>query len=645
MNSANATSKKRMRSGRTFRFKAFCDPWHPMHIKGSSFREKISSLLEFGCRAEMWNGLGIDCWSFHLEVPGGAPDHVSLFIVEEMVEASDSLRCQHCTTIGWGRHLVCRKRFHFVVLSKNGSGKSSESTCNLRQTSLMATLREPRSLSVRRELLHGIVHSNGFGHLLSVNGIETGSEILSGHEILDLWDRICKGLGVRKVSLADTARKRGMELRLLHVVAYGEPWFARWGYRFGRESFGVTLEIYQKSIEALRSLPLCLLIPHCGTASPELANIIAKYQDIAGYALVTLGQLFNFMMELKGRLPHDAFSAIDYQRITMEPACRWSSKRLEMAAHVIVDALKKANFKWVSRQEVRDAARAYVGDTGLLDFVLKSLGNHVVGNYIVRRMVNPVMKILEYRLELVSGGSPNNDSRSNLRKRPHITRAQVRKDLVLLYKCILLGQSLRASQGIFPAVRAILDVKHMLKCYLTEIPTDNAQTENNCVKLFCTVSVRHPGLEDIRPLIPYEELAFPRHVTIGEVKAIVEKTFKEIYLGLKTFVAESIVNVDFNDAALILESIQPGSHVVVNGFITEGDSVYFACEREHITDRIVKCACGSVEEDAERMVGCVFCNVWQHTRCVGIDDNKSVSPFFLCTDCENDIALLPSLSQ
>jgi hypothetical protein len=65
-----------------------------------------------------------------------------------------------------------------------------------------------------------------------------------------------------------------------------------------------------------------------------------------------------------------------------------------MATRVIVEALKRAEFRWVSRQDVRDAARAYIGDTGLLDFVLKSLGNHVVGNYLVRRCLNPVTKLV-----------------------------------------------------------------------------------------------------------------------------------------------------------------------------------------------------------------------------------------------------------
>lgn len=46
-------------------------------------------------------------------------------------------------------------------------------------------------------LLHGVVHGNGFGHLLRVNGREGGSRFLSGNHIMDFWDRLCSALGVR----------------------------------------------------------------------------------------------------------------------------------------------------------------------------------------------------------------------------------------------------------------------------------------------------------------------------------------------------------------------------------------------------------------------------------------------------------------
>lgn len=46
--------------------------------------------------------------------------------------------------------------------------------------------------------MHGVFHCNGFGHLLCINGLESGSN-LAGHHIMDFWDRLCTGLHARFV--------------------------------------------------------------------------------------------------------------------------------------------------------------------------------------------------------------------------------------------------------------------------------------------------------------------------------------------------------------------------------------------------------------------------------------------------------------
>ncbi|KAK2644606.1 hypothetical protein Ddye_019801 [Dipteronia dyeriana] len=44
----------------------------------------------------------------------------------------------------------------------------------------------------------------------------------------------------RNITVEDVSKMKCMDLRLLHGVAYGHPWFGRWGYRFSRGNFGVT---------------------------------------------------------------------------------------------------------------------------------------------------------------------------------------------------------------------------------------------------------------------------------------------------------------------------------------------------------------------------------------------------------------------
>lgn len=46
-------------------------------------------------------------------------------------------------------------------------------------------------------LLHGLIHCNGFGHLLCVNAHTEDSNYVSGSDIMDLWDRLCTTLRTR----------------------------------------------------------------------------------------------------------------------------------------------------------------------------------------------------------------------------------------------------------------------------------------------------------------------------------------------------------------------------------------------------------------------------------------------------------------
>lgn len=48
------------------------------------------------------------------------------------------------------------------------------------------------------------------------------------------------------------------------------------------------------------------------------------------------------------------------------------------------------------------------------------------------------------------------------------------------------------------------------------------------------------------------------------------------------------------------------------------------------------CRCGAKDDDGERMLACDGCGVWQHTRCVGIDDMCSVPVKFVCCKCGGD---------
>jgi len=157
-----------------------------------------------------------------------------------------------------------------------------------------------------------------------------------------------------------------------------------------------------------------------------------SYRDLSETQLITIRDLLRFSLTLKSQAPPQRKSAtaatvssssskslkrtalqnkpivkerpVKYKRFATVAAnfdSRWSVIRLEYAAkaNVIVNALKKKERKKFShsgmtRQEARDAARLHIGDTCLLDYVLKSMNNVIVGAYIVRRAVNPGLRIL-----------------------------------------------------------------------------------------------------------------------------------------------------------------------------------------------------------------------------------------------------------
>ncbi|GFP86559.1 phd finger protein male sterility 1 [Phtheirospermum japonicum] len=618
--------RKRKRGERVFKFKVFGERGYPAEFNGS-FQENVRALLEFG-HVESCGG-PMASWSFQLEVRRHPLMHLFLFVVEEPIELSFDLRCNHCHYIG----IDLAKLYEELGL-------------------LFIPYRVTRG---EGHSLHGVFHPNGFGHLLCINGSESGSD-LPGHQIMDFWDRLCSGLGARKVSLKDVAKKRGMDLRLLHTVAYGKPWFGHWDYVFGRGSYGVSLQTYQSAVKAIQSTPLSLIISHqlgYGTnCQNEVQIILPRYQILSSHSLITLGDLFHFMLKLKFRIPKES-SATDthYPRIMSDASCRWSPKRVETAIHVVVEALKRAEFQWVSRQQVRDIARAYVGDTGLLDFVLKSLGNHMVGKYFVRRCLNPVTKVLEYCLEDASRAFPKQEASSfslveaKPKPRNKVSWGQLMRDIFYMYKNILISdhQNVATSNnGVFAnihlASRVILDSKYLVKEYRGNLETYD---EANKWKIHCAVVLANDNnaekLGQEEKSTPYHCIVLRSNAMFDELRCEVEKTFRGMYFGLRDFAAESVRDYanPISGSDLVFKTVRPGSKIV------------FECNKQEGTNgglMVIDCLCGAKDDDGERLVTCDICQVWQHTRCVQIPENDEVPSIFICSSCEQDIMRFRSLS-
>lgn len=94
--------------------------------------------------------------------------------------------------LGWGTHTICNKKYHFVLPSKETMVAASSSSNSKSMLSL-------RLMELEGHILHGVFHSNGFGHLLCLNGLEMGNS-LPGYLLMDFWDRLCNALKARLAS-------------------------------------------------------------------------------------------------------------------------------------------------------------------------------------------------------------------------------------------------------------------------------------------------------------------------------------------------------------------------------------------------------------------------------------------------------------
>lgn len=469
-----------------------------------------------------------------------------------------------------------------------------------------------------------------------------------------------------------------MELRLLHGVAYGHPWFGRWGYKFCHGSFGVREHIYERALKILSSLELEKIIQDFSDMDQceELKKIIRYYRYLSETHLVTIKDLLRFMLTVKACFPAQRNSLLptassssssakpgeplkikplmkekslkyrQFATVVSHMDSRWPARRLEFAAEVIVNALKEKKEKdfkngGMARQDVRDAARLHIGDTGLLDYVLKSLNNVIVGNQVVCRSVNPTTRILEYTVHDFADGVKVSEPEKEILPLPLPSPApvpgiDVYSDVLYLYEHVLLGYP--ESGLVELATQAVLDAKHFVK----ECPFRDEKEQ--LLTIFCQIL---PNLTDMeielkRELPPSEIVVLPLNATVGELKQEAESALRDTYCITERFVVMEIKGMEeSDDRDVLLGAVHSGTEVGVRGTGIDLDT---PLKYQGGSDTwMVRCECGATDDDGERMVACDICEVWQHTRCCGMEDGDEVPRLFICSSCY--VSLVPPKTE
>ncbi|XP_074375999.1 PHD finger protein At2g01810-like [Apium graveolens] len=397
--------KSRKRKRRVWGFKSFGPGLN------GGFRENMKVFLSEFMEVEKYGACGLPVWSCLVGNESDFKGVFKFFVVEEMMAQHSSLPfCNHCKFIGWGHHFVSKRRYHIIIPSYDCLNKPLKGDF----------------LADRNHLLHGLVHCNGYGHLLSINTADDDDlNSLHGNDIMDFWDRLCTTLQIRKVSLNDYSRKKALDLRLLHGVAYGTTWFGKWGYKFGHGSFGVTEEKYDRALQFFSTLRLNKIISDFKNTvrGRKIEQLVKCYREVSEAPLVTISDLLQFVLSFVSKTPIERKAALalstrayhsDGKKIAKPVSlstfvslanidCRWPAKRIEYTVYVIVNLLNenRANVDGrssMTRQEVRAGARSCIGDTGLIDYVLKSISCVAVDDQIVSRCVNPLTKMYEFNI-------------------------------------------------------------------------------------------------------------------------------------------------------------------------------------------------------------------------------------------------------
>ncbi|XP_050375159.1 PHD finger protein MALE MEIOCYTE DEATH 1-like [Argentina anserina] len=275
-----------------FDFDSFGEPGNAIEPSGS-FRDNVRMFLEQYAELETDSVQGMPIWCTLLVIHDHRSLVLPLYTIEEKVDSdSDTPFCDQCHSAGWSNHDVSKIKYHMIIPHDGEWNKPLDDAVFHKTT----------------HLLHGTIHCNGFAHLLCINGLEGGSEHLCGRELMDLWDRICTNLQTRKISVEDVSKKRSMKLRLLHGVAYGNPWFGRWGYGICRGNFGGKEHICRRSLKIISSLDLGKIIQDFRDMeqyeeAEKLRQIVRDYRSSSETKLVTLQELLKFMLTAKPCFP------------------------------------------------------------------------------------------------------------------------------------------------------------------------------------------------------------------------------------------------------------------------------------------------------------------------------------------------------
>ncbi|KAK9161944.1 hypothetical protein Syun_002846 [Stephania yunnanensis] len=388
-------------------------------------------------------------------------------------------------------------------------------------------------------LLHGVVHMNGYGHLLRVNGKEGGSKFLSGCDIMNFWDRLCNTLGVRKISVMDISKKYGLDYRILHAVTNGHPWYGDWGFEFGAGSFALTLDAYKQAIDTLSNMQLSHFFEARGPRT-KLQDVINFYQSLSEYKLSTLKDLFVFLMKLipvAHKSSNFGICKLDSSSLAI---CPWTRNDIERVEQSIIKVLLAVGSScWVSWRALKGTLHK-VASAELIDHCLRELGGKSVPSGTVISRCNASTNSMEYRLDSSKSIAGHGGSAIFSCNRP--SEFHLLQDLKFLYDSLLNPHTMvnymstAARELLVSAAMKLLDCKQFVKEYKF---VHGAGGDGSVLRFLVNLELSDQPKDFTFP--PPELVILPPNATLADFKIEAAKAFQEVYVLFKRLVVDEVV--------------------------------------------------------------------------------------------------------
>ncbi|KAM7253145.1 hypothetical protein ACFE04_025763 [Oxalis oulophora] len=451
-------------------------------------------------------------------------------------------------------------------------------------------------------LLHGVVHSNGHGHLLTVNGREGGSRLLSGYDIMNFWDRLCTTLSVRKVTVMDMSKKRGMEYRLLHAITKGHSWYGNWGYELKSGSYAITQDEYRRSVDILSSIPLSSLFQGRGHRS-SVEDAVSYYQFLSETELRTTKDLFSFMLKLIHQTKQKSTKRSKCELGSSNKLCAWTTAEIECIQQGMIKVLSASGARWVSRRALK-GAMCQAGSPELLDYCLKHLGGRLVADRVmVQAKSNPNLSDIEFRLELLQF----NVEVSVGTNYPSVER--VKTDLKFLYDHLVHPETMAnykpqaLRERAMDSATKLLDCKQLMKDYKLDQETIYNPI---AIHLWCQVELADQNEDD--PVPPPELIVLPLDATVADLKILAANTFQDVYAMFQRFEVEKLLEYGSVDNSIGLKLLV-GSFgwIQIRGRCPSKQGLIRFCMERGTEEWTVDCICGARDDDGERMLACDRC--------------------------------------